>query len=314
MATFGSQDAGRDSRPAFRCASFGLQTANHHDMSRLDPRLTPARPDLAARHLQGIVAADRYVDGVIFEVVDAQAPLRRAPSGDALLETEALMGERVIVYETNDEGWAWAQLEADGYVGYLPANALAAPTMAPSHKVAVLRTLIFPGPSIKLAPLAAPSLGAQLAIVRHHERFAVTAAGGFVPAVHLSSRDHVEPDFVAVAERFAGVPYLWGGKSSLGLDCSGLVQVALAACGIAAPRDTDMQERALGTAIAANVDFSNLQRGDLMFWKGHVAIVRDPATLVHANGFHMAVASEPIRQAIARIRPTDGEPTGIRRL
>jgi cell wall-associated NlpC family hydrolase len=279
-----------------------------------DPRLTPARPDLAARHLEGTVAAARFVDGVAFEVVDAQAPLRRAPSADAPLETEALMGERVIVYETTDEGWAWAQLEADRYVGYLPANALAAPTMPPTHKVAALRTLIFPGPSIKLPPLAAPSLGARLTIVRHHERFAVTAAGVFVPAMHLSPLDHVEPDFVAVAERFVGVPYLWGGKSSLGLDCSGLVQVALAACGIAAPRDTDMQERALGAAVAANADFSNLRRGDLIFWRGHVAIVRDGATLVHANGFHMAVAPEPVGEAIARIRPTDGDPTGIRRL
>jgi cell wall-associated NlpC family hydrolase len=283
-------------------------------MSTLDPRLTPARPDLAARHLQGKVAAERFVDGKILEVVDAQAPLRRAPSPDAPLETEVLMGERVIVFETSEEGWAWGQIEADRYVGYLPANALAVPTQAPTHKVRALRTFIFPGPSIKLPPLAAPSLGARLAVVRRHERFAVTASGGYVPATHLCGLDDIEGDFVAVAERFLGVPYLWGGKTSLGLDCSGLVQVALAACGIAAPRDTDMQERALDVAVAADAAYANLRRGDLVFWKGHVAIVRDPETLVHANAFHMAVALEPIAAAIPRIRASDGDPTGIRRI
>ena len=283
-------------------------------MSTPDPRVTPARPDLAARYLQGRVSAARFVDGEVREVVDAQAPVRRAPAGDAPLETEALMGERVRVYETTEEGWAWGQLEADDYVGYLPANALAVATTAPTHKVSALRTLIFPGPAIKLPPSAAPSLGARLAIVGLHERFAVTASGGYVPARHLVALDRIEPDFVAVAERFLGVPYLWGGRTSLGVDCSGLTQIALATGGIAAPRDTDMQERALGIAVEPDADFSNLRRGDLIFWKGHVAIVRDPATLVHANAFHMAVALEPIIDAVVRIRATDGDPTNVRRI
>jgi cell wall-associated NlpC family hydrolase len=283
-------------------------------VSTLDPRLTPARPDLAARHLQGKVAAERFADGTVLQVVDAQAPLRHAPSPDAPLDTEVLMGERVVVYEISEEGWAWGQLEADRYVGYLPANALAAPKAAPTHKVSALRTFIFPGPSFKLPPLAAPSLGARLAIARRHERFAVTESGGYVPAAHLCGLDHVQHDFVAVAERFLGIPYLWGGKTSLGVDCSGLVQLALTACGIVAPRDTDMQERALGVAVAADAAYANLRRGDLVFWKGHVAIVRDPQTLVHANAFHMAVALEEIEEAIPRIRPTDGDPTSIRRI
>jgi cell wall-associated NlpC family hydrolase len=280
----------------------------------LDRRLTPARPDLAARHLQGKVTAARFVEGEAREVIDAQAPLRRSPSPDAPLETEALMGERVIVYDVDDEGWAWCQLEADRYVGYLPANALGAPRTPPTHKVAALRTLIFPGPSIKLPPLTAPSLGSRLAIVGTQERFAITASGGYVPARHLVALDAYEPDFVAVAERFVGVPYLWGGKSSLGLDCSGLVQLALAAAGVAAPRDTDLQERALGMPIAPDADYANLRRGDLIFWKGHVAIARDPTSIVHANAFHMAVAGEPIAEAIPRIRATDGDPTSVRRM
>jgi cell wall-associated NlpC family hydrolase len=280
----------------------------------LDPRLTPARPDLAARSLQGQVTAARFVDGEPREVIDAQAPLRRAPSPDAPLETEALMGERVTVYDVDDEGWAWCQLEADRYVGYLPANALVRPGMPPTHKVAALRTLVFPGPSIKLTPLASPSLGSRLAIVGTQERFAVTASGGYVPARHLVALDVCEPDFVAVAERFVGVPYLWGGRTSLGLDCSGLVQLALAAAGIAGPRDTDLQERALGTPITPTADYTNLRRGDLIFWKGHVAIVRDAKAIVHANAFHMAVAIEPTAEAIQRIRTTDAEPTSIRRV
>lgn len=275
-----------------------------------DPRLTPARPDLAARHLQGKVAAAAYVDGEWRVVLDAAAPVRREPAPDARLETEALMGERVRVYETTEEGWAWGQLEADGYVGYLPANALAAEAAAPTHRVAALRTLIFPGPSIYRAPVAAAPLGAKLAIVSQDERFAVTAAGGYVPVKHLAPLNRFEPDFVAVAERFLGAPYLWGGKTSLGLDCSGLVQVALAAHGIAAPRDSDLQEQALGAPLMSD----DHQRGDLVFWRGHVAIIRDRHTLVHANAFAMAVTIEPIVEVLARVRETDGDPTSIRRL
>jgi len=275
-----------------------------------DPRLTPARPDLAARFLDGKVAAARFVDGEPREVIDPHVPLRRLPSPDAPLDTEALMGERVTVYETSEEGWAWGQLDADGYVGYLPASGLAAPGPAPSHRVSALRTLVFPAPSFKLPPIGALPLGARVAIVRIDGRFALAAAGGYLPAQHLAPVESREDDFVAVAERFLGTPYLWGGKTNLGLDCSGLVQVALAACGIACPRDTDMQEAALGAVVAD----ATRRRGDLIFWKRHVAIARDEATMVHANAFHMAVAIEPIDQAIARIRTSDSAVTSVRRL
>jgi cell wall-associated NlpC family hydrolase len=281
-------------------------------MTGFDPRITPARADLAAKHLEGKVAAPRYVEGRAFEVIEAQAPLRRAPRPDASLETEALKGERVIVYDRDDEGWAWGQLEADGYVGYLPANALAPAGAAPTHKVTALRTLAFPGPSIKLPPVEALPLGARVTIVRVDDRLAVTSAASYVPARHLAPVDDNESDFVAVAERFLGTPYLWGGKTALGLDCSGLVQVALTACGRICPRDSDMQERALGAAAAQ--DPSGLQRGDLIFWKGHVAIVRDRSSLLHANAFHMAVAIEPVAEAFARISAAGSEVTSVRRL
>jgi cell wall-associated NlpC family hydrolase len=283
-------------------------------MQALDPRVTPARADLAAKHLEGKVTAARFVEGGSHEIVEPQAPLRGEPRPDAPLLTEALYGERVTIYDSNGEGWAWGQLAADGYVGWLPQNALAPPGVPPTHKVAALRTFAFPGPSIKLPPREALPLGARIAIVRVTDRMAVTPAGAYVPLPHLVPLDDYETDFVAVAERFAGVPYLWGGKTALGLDCSGLVQIALSACGVACPRDSDMQEKALGTAIAAGGDDADLRRGDLVFWKGHVAIVRDRSSLLHANAFHMAVAVEPIDAAIGRIAGAGDAIISVRRL
>jgi cell wall-associated NlpC family hydrolase len=244
-------------------------------------------------------------------VRDESAPVRCEPAPDASLDTEALKGERVTVYETTEEGWSWGQLAADGYVGWLPANALAPPGPPATHWVCALRTLAFPSRSIKLPPVAAFSLGCRLAVMRSEEPFAVTPTG-YVPTRHLAAIGAVESDFVAVAERFVGVPYLWGGKTSLGIDCSGLVQVALTAAGVACPRDSDMQERALGAVIAP--DPAGLRRGDLIFWKGHVAIVRDATTLLHANAHHMAVAIEPIAEAVRRIAAGGSAVTTVKRL
>src|SRR5215210_5232939 len=178
-------------------------------------------------------------------VMAPSLPVRRRPAADAPLDTEALMGEGVTVFDESD-GWAWGQLEADGYVGYLPSAGLAAPGPAPTHRVAALRTFIYPGPNLKLPPSGFLSLGATVAISGSEGEYVGIAPAGFVFAGHLAPLQACEPDFVTVAERFAGTPYLWGGKSSLGLDCSGLVQVALAACGVKCPRDSDMQESALG--------------------------------------------------------------------
>lgn len=275
----------------------------------MDPRITPARPDLAACHLEGKVAAARFVKGTMREVIAPQAPVRREPHPDAPLDTEALKGERVVVYEVTEEGWTWGQLVGDGYVGWLPAEALGLPGPDATHRVTAVRTLVFPGPSIKIPPAEMLSLGCTLAIERIAEPFAVTAMNQFVPLQHLSPLQAWEADPVAVAERLAGTPYLWGGKSSLGLDCSGLVQLALMACGIACPRDSDMQEAAFGPAGP----LSAVARGDLLFWKGHVAIVRNGATLIHANAHHMAVAIEPIAEAVARIRAAGNELTAVRR-
>jgi cell wall-associated NlpC family hydrolase len=278
-----------------------------------DPRLTPARPDLAASHLQGKVTAERFVDGEEFEVFDAIVPLRREPSHDAALETQALKGERVTLYDRNIEGWAWGQLQSDGYVGWLPDLALVKPRSTPTHRIAALRTFAFPGPSIKLPPVETLPLGASVEIVRTDATFAITNQRHYLPLSHVTAIGQTESDFVAVAERFAGTPYLWGGKTSLGIDCSGLVQIALAATGVASPRDSDMQENALGTVLPPS-QWHDLQRGDLVFWKGHVAIVRDRDSIVHANAHHMATAIEPSRTAVERIKAAGNEITSVRRM
>jgi hypothetical protein len=278
-----------------------------------DPRLTPARGDLAAKYLEGKVKAARFVEGEEFEIADALAPLREAPSSDATLLTQALKGERVTIYDRNGEGYAWGQLNSDGYVGWLPDRALAKPGGRPTHQIKSLRTFAFPGPSIKLPPLDTLAMGALVTVVRDDGSFAVTREGWYLPRQHVGSIGHPEKDFVAVAERFVGTPYLWGGKTSLGIDCSGLVQVSLTAGGTGCPRDSDMQQDGLGRTLDP-AESKKLQRGDLIFWKGHVAIVRDAETIVHANAHHMATVIENTGEAIARIRKAGSEVTSIKRL
>jgi cell wall-associated NlpC family hydrolase len=279
-------------------------------MVAIDPRINAFRPGIAAAHLKGKVDAQKFVEGVRHDVIEPNTAVRTGASHWARQGTEALMGETFVVYERNEEGWAWGQLETDNYVGWISGNALAPSAAAATHKVSVPRTLCFPGPDIKLPVAAALPMGARVVVARQDERFAITANDLYVPVVHLAPLKATETDFVSVAEQFLNTPYLWGGKTSLGLDCSGLVQVALQACGVACPRDSDMQEMALGKLSS----LTNPRRGDLVFWKGHVAIARDGDTLLHANAHHMMVASEPLRGAIARIKAAGSEVTSVRRL
>ncbi|TFF27773.1 peptidase P60 [Jiella endophytica] len=282
----------------------------------LDPRLNAFRPDLADARLKGRVEAERFVEGSVRRVTTPLAPLRRRPQTDAPLDTELLLGERVRVFEEGSAGWCWVQAEADSYVGYLPAEALGpydAPP--PTARVSAPRTLVFPDPDIKRPPIAALPMGALVAVTGeasdHNARYAAIASGGFVVRQHLAPLEELQADFVAVAERFLGVPYLWGGKSALGIDCSGLVQLALGMAGIAAPRDTDCQERDLGTRLAG---IEGLQRGDLVFWKGHVGIMLDGQRLLHANAHHMMTAVEPLQATVERLSAKGVQVTSIRRL
>lgn len=283
-------------------------------MIALDPRTNPYRRDIAAKHLEGRVTSALFVEGVLREVIEPIADLRRDPAHEAPLDTQALKGERVTVYEVSEEGWAWGQLESDGYVGYLSANALGPAGPLPTHRVVVPRTFGFPGPDIKLPPMIALPMGARLDIKRQDTvrgaDFALNDYGWHFPLAHVAPLSQRRPDFVAVAEMFLNVPYLWGGKTSLGIDCSGLVQIALQAAGVTCPRDTYMQEAALGQPVARD----KLRRGDLVFWKGHVAIARDAETLIHANAHHMMVAIEPLVEAVTRIKRTGADISSIKRL
>ena len=284
------------------------------DMNSLDPRVNPYRRDIAAKKLEGRVNAAHFVEGTLREVVEPIVDVRRDPAHEASLDTQALKGERVNVYEVSEEGWAWGQLESDDYVGYMSANALGPSGPLPTHRVVVPRTFGFPGPDIKLPPMIALPMGAKLEVKRQEtargSAFALNEYGWHFPLAHIAPLGARQTNFVTVAEMLLNAPYLWGGKSSLGIDCSGLVQIALQACGMACPRDTYMQEKALGHPV----QLANLRRGDLMFWKGHVAIACDATTLIHANAHHMMVATEPVKDAVTRIKRAGNDISSIKRL
>jgi cell wall-associated NlpC family hydrolase len=278
-------------------------------MSALDSRLDAYRADLAEERLRGIVAASRYVSGTPVRIAAPLASLRRAPSADAMQIAEALMGEPALMFETKGE-WAWIKLDGDGYVGYAQASSLSTEIVEVTHRISAVSTMLFPRPDLKSQPVRFIGMNARIAVTGMEGDYLRTHDGHYVFAAHAKPRDLFEDDFVAVAERFLHVPYLWGGKSSVGLDCSGLVQLALQAAGIACPRDTDMQERTLGTPV----DRSELRRGDLVFWQGHVGIMRDATHLLHANGHHMMVVIEPLSEAAARIAAKGKEICAIKRL
>jgi cell wall-associated NlpC family hydrolase len=283
-------------------------------VSDLEPRLHAFRPDLADARLKGRVSAARFVEGAPRRVVASAAPLKRRPAADAPLDSEVLRGEVFTVFETTADGWSWGQLETDGYVGYVPGDALSPSAPPPTHRVSALRTFVYPDADMKLPPRTALSFGAVVAIDRETEtrgtRYLGLAGGeGWIGAPHLSPVGAPPAgDFVAVAERFLEVSYLWGGRTSLGLDCSALVQLSLAAAGHSAPRDSDLQEKMLGEKLERGL--AEAKRGDLVFWRGHVAILIDGEYIVHASGSAMTVIIEALADAIARIGP----PISVRRV
>jgi len=277
-----------------------------------DPRINAYRDDLAAECLRGQVDVMSYTKGETRQLVAASAPLRNQPRFDAPLESELLHGERVTVYDEN-EGWAWAQAEQDSYVGYMPGDALGMEMTLPTHTVSARCTHLYPAPDIKVPPLDLLSMNARLTVAEELGQFARLTDGRFAIASHLTALGDYAQDFVSVAERFLGTPYLWGGRTSMGLDCSSLIQLSLQATGVACPRDTDMQEATLGEPLPDWKDFSVLERGDLLFWRGHMGVMTDTRHLLHANAFHMAVAVEPVTEAVSRIEGSEGPVTSVRR-
>lgn len=270
-----------------------------------DKRITPARADLAAAHLKGVVDAPRYAEGVKRSVWVGRIPLRVRPSDEAAQDSELLFGESFTVYDRN-KGWCWGQAESDGYVGYVEEGALTDPFAAQS-RVTALMAPAFIGPDLKRAVQDILPMNAAVNVLGRIDRYVEIESGLFLHENHIAPRGI--KDFVSVAEQFEGTAYVWGGKTYAGLDCSGLIQTALQAVGKSAPRDTDMMEKQLGTAVERAE-----QRGDLVFWKGHMGVMLDATHLLHANAHHMLTVIEPLEEAVARIAKVAGPVTSIKRL
>jgi cell wall-associated NlpC family hydrolase len=282
----------------------------------LDRRLNAFRPDLADSRLRGQVEAVRFEDGRPARVVLPVADMRPEPRGDAGIDTQLVFGDDVRLFEQRC-GWSWVQSVRDGYVGYVPDATIAPGEGQPSYLVAVPRSFVYCRDDLKAPRIEALSIASAVEVTGFSEtrgtRYAALASDGFMIAAHLRPIGEFAADYVGVAETLEHAPYLWGGTSGFGVDCSGLVQLAMRMAGRTVLRDTDMQERSIGEPIDPGPGHSHLRRGDLVFWRGHVAIMADEHTAIHANGNTMMVSRETLAKAIARIAPMYGEPTSFRR-
>ena len=285
-------------------------------MSMLDRRLNAYRPDLADERLSGKVEASRFTTDTLMQVSASVVDLRSEPRPDSGPQTQIIFGDMVRVFEEQD-GWSWVQAERDGYTGYVSSASLEKPTADATHMVIVPRTFIYPGSDLRFPHTKALSLGSRVRIVGSAEtrgtQYALLENGEALIAGHLAPLDQHAADYVAVAETLLHTPYLWGGTSGFGIDCSGIVQLSMWVSGRKVLRDSDMQQNTLGEIVEPDDDYSNLKRGDLVFWKGHVAICASPDMLIHASGHTMTVTLEPLRDAIRRIAYLYDLPTLIRR-
>lgn len=254
---------------------------------------------------------------IVYQVTAGVSALRRTPAEDGAMETQMLAGELFELVEET-AGWGRGRALLDGYEGWADMATLSAPALIPTHSVKTLRTYVYAEPDIKSAPVCLISMNAKIVGARREGRFLEAQRMGWVLEDHLRAvGEPVEPDWVAVAERFEHTPYLWGGKESLGLDCSGLIQTAMEAAGRYVPRDSGPQEawaKQHGRALEIKEDFSGLQRGDLVFWPGHVGVMTDAQTLLHANGHHMLAVKENLARAAKRIAFNYAPINGIYRL
>lgn len=271
-----------------------------------DPRTTPANGRVAHVSLEGQVEAERFVEGRWTMVQQPMANMLDSPGGRRV--NQLLFGERFLVLEAKD-GVAFGQAERDGYVGYVTAGGLTEP-VEQTHWVASPATHLYPKAAIKAPPEVSIFFGSPVQVVAEREDFLRIHTGHFVPRAHLQPLKARYGDLVGVADLFLGSPYLWGGNSRWGIDCSGLLQMAMLACGRACPRDADQQMAVLGTDVEPDAE---LKRGDLVFWEGHVGVMANADMLLHANAHHMSVAYEALADASARIEDKGEGPILARR-
>lgn len=273
-----------------------------------DPRTTPSNGRVAHSSLNGTVEAERYSEGRWMMVQQPIANLTDKPRGARA--SQLVFGERFLVLD-NEDGFAFGQAERDGYVGYILQGALTGAEPA-THWVISPATHLYPKANIKVSPDVCLYFGSQVKVTGESGAFKRIHTGHFMPTQHLMPIKARFADPVGIADLFLGTPYLWGGTSRWGIDCSGLVQACLLACGIDCPRDSDQQEATLGEDIPGD---EALRRGDLIFWKGHVGMMASDRMLLHANAHHMATAYEPLKDAAARIEANEfGQITSRKRL
>lgn len=286
-------------------------------MSGLDKRLHAYRPDLADMRLAELVSAAKFVPGRLMQISDPVADIRREPRRDAPVDSQGLYGEKVLVFEDH-EGWCWVQLQTDGYVGYIAHNALTTRLTSATHIVSAPRTFLYPGPDMKYPVAAALSMGTGLCVTGEAEtrgtKYLALTSGEYIIAAHTIDALNRPHDPVAVASRLLETPYRWGGRSGFGIDCSGLVQLSHALCGRSLQRDSDMLRDGAGVLIGQGADYPPLLRGDLVFWKGHVAMMENETMMIHASGHTMSVVREGFTDAVARIEPMYGLPLAYRRI
>ncbi len=269
----------------------------------LDPRVNAFRPDLADASLQALVKADRYVEPVPRQCVRGVLPLLAEPKPDSRRVSEIRYGEFLKVVEERKDGFAWVQNCSDSYVGYIrTAGALSEEIASLSNRIVVLHSFVFAEPDIKAAVLDRLTLGSYVRIAGETGEFMELASGGYVIARHVApTGDSLMPDYTFTAGRLLGVPYLWGGRTPLGIDCSGLIQLVLDMAGVEAPRDSDCQREAYGRPLPAPWRDVAWRRGDLVFLEPrHVGIMANHDHIVHANGYTMQVSSEPLAGVVAR--------------